>query len=64
MVHSFFGAIIVSFSLAIVRDSDTFFSCPARIEALFVASPASTLSPVRVIDRFSVVLSVFAKSLL
>jgi hypothetical protein len=63
MVHSFFGAITVSFSLTIIRDNDIFSSCPARIEALFIAFLASTLSPVRAIDRFSVVLSASAKSL-
>jgi hypothetical protein len=63
MVYSFFGVIIAFFSLAIIRDSDVFFSYPARIEARFVAFLASTLSSVRAIDRFSAALSASAKSL-
>jgi hypothetical protein len=62
-MHSFFGATAVSFSLAITRDSDTSSSCPARIEAFSVVFPISTLSPVRIVDRFSAVLSASAKSL-
>ena len=63
MIHSFFGAITVSSFLAITRNSDTFFNCPAKIEALFIASPAFTLSPARAVDRFSAVYSVSARSL-
>jgi len=63
MVHSFFGVIIISLSLVIIKDSDTFSSCPARIEAFFIIFLASTLSPARTADRFSAVFSVFAKSL-
>ena len=62
MVHSFFGATVISFSLIIIKDSDTSFSCPAKIEAFFVVSPISTLNPARAIDRFFAVLSAFAKS--
>jgi hypothetical protein len=63
MVYSFLNIIIAFFSLAITRDSDISSSYPARIEALFVASLTSTLSPAKVIDRFSAVLSASAKSL-
>jgi hypothetical protein len=63
MVHSFLSATVVPSSLAITRDSDAFSSYPARIEALSIASPASTLSPARAIDKFSAVLSASAKSL-
>jgi hypothetical protein len=62
MMYSFFGAIITSFSLAITRDSDIFFSCSVRIEALSIIFLASTLSPAKTVDRFSAVLSAFAKS--
>jgi hypothetical protein len=61
-VYSFFDTIIASFSLAITRDSDVFFSCPAKIETLFIAFLALTLSPARAVDRFSAVFSTFAKS--
>jgi hypothetical protein len=64
MVYSFLGAIVISFFLAITRDSDISSNCPARIEALSVAFLISTLSPVKIIDRFSAVLSASAKSLL
>jgi hypothetical protein len=63
IVHSFFGVIIASSFLTITRDSDAFSSCPARIEALSIAFLVSTLSPIRAVDRFSAVLSAFAKSL-
>jgi hypothetical protein len=62
-VHSFFGAIITFSSLVITRDSDVFFNCPAKIEALSVVSLVSTFSPVKAVDRFSAVLSASAKSL-
>ena len=64
IVYSFFGAIIVFFSLAIIRDNDVFFNCPARIEAFSVAFLISTLSPAKAVDRFSAALSAFAKSFL
>jgi hypothetical protein len=64
IVYSFFGVIIVSFSLAITRDSDISFSCPARIEALSVVFSVSTLSPAKAVDRFFAVLSASVKSLL
>jgi hypothetical protein len=63
IIHSLFGAIIASFSLAIIRDSDASSSCPARIETLSVVSPALTLSPARAVDRFSAVFSASARSL-
>jgi hypothetical protein len=64
MVYLFFSATVVFFSLAIIRDSDAFSSCPARIEALSVVFLISTLSPVKAVDRFSAVFSTFAKSFL
>ena len=63
-MYLFFGAIIASFSLIIIRDSDVSFSCPAKIEALSITFPASTLNPARAIDRFFAVLSASAKSFL
>jgi hypothetical protein len=63
-VHSFLGAVIISSSLTITRDKDASSSYPARIEAFFITSPASTLNPAKAIDRFSAVLSVSAKSFL
>ena len=63
-MHSIFNAITASFSLAIIKNKDAFSNCPAKIETLFVAFPASTLSPVRAVDRFSAVLSISAKSLI
>ena len=64
IVYLFFSAVIAFSSLAIIRDSDVFFNCSVRIEAFSVASSVSTLNPVRAVDRFSVVLSAFAKSFL
>jgi hypothetical protein len=63
MMHSFLSVIVISFFLAITKDSDASFSCSAKIETFSVAFLISTLSPARVIDRFSVVLSASAKSL-
>jgi hypothetical protein len=63
MMHSLFGAIITSFSLIIIKDNDTFSSCPAKIETLFIAFSALMLSPAKTVDRFSAVLSTFARSL-
>ena len=64
MVYSFFSIIIIFFSLAIIRDSDAFFSCPARIETLFVVSSASILNSAKAVDRFSAVFLASAKSLI
>jgi hypothetical protein len=63
-MHSFLSAITASFFLAIIRDSDAFSNCPARIEALSVAFPVSTLNPAKAVDKFSAVLSASAKSFL
>jgi hypothetical protein len=63
IVHSFFSIITISSFLVIIRDSDTFFSCPARIEAFSIVSLALTLSSARAVNRFFTVLSVSAKSL-
>jgi hypothetical protein len=62
MVHSLLGTIIASSFLVIIRDSDAFSSYPARIETLFIAFLALTLSPVKAVDRFSAVLSASARS--
>ena len=63
IIYSFFGAIIASFFLAIVRDSDASFNCPARIKTFSIIFPASIFSSVRAIDRFFAALSASAKSL-
>jgi hypothetical protein len=61
-VHSFLNIIIASSFLIITRNSDAFFSYSVKIEILSVAFSASIFSPARAIDRFSAVLSIFAKS--
>jgi hypothetical protein len=63
MIHSLFDAVTAPFSLAITRNNNASSNCSARIEALFIVFPASTLSLVRAVDRFSAVLSASAKSL-
>jgi hypothetical protein len=62
MIHSFFSVIIAFFSLIIIRDKDTFFNCPAKIKVFSVTFLALTLNPVRAVNRFSAILSAFAKS--
>jgi hypothetical protein len=62
MVHSFFSAIIASSSLAITRNKDIFFSCPARIETFFIAFLVFMLILVKAVDRFFAVFSAFVKS--
>ena len=64
IIYSFSGAIIAFFSLIITRNSDAFFSCPARIETPFIVFLISTFSSAKAIDRFSAVFSASAKSLL
>jgi hypothetical protein len=61
MVHLIFNAIIASFSLAIIKDRDTFFSCLVRIEALFIAFLIFRLIFIKAVDRFSAVYSASAK---
>ena len=63
MVYPIFGIITVSSSLAIIKDRDVFFNYPARIEAFSVAFSIFMFNLARVIDRFSAVFSVSAKSL-
>jgi hypothetical protein len=63
MIYSFFDVIIAFFFLSIIRDKDTFFNCPARIETFFIIFPTSTFSPARAVNRFSVIFSTSAKSL-
>jgi hypothetical protein len=63
-MYSLSGAFIVSFFfLNIIRDKNAFFNYSAKIEVLFIISLASTFSPVRAADRFSVIFSASAKSL-
>jgi hypothetical protein len=64
MVHPTLGIIAVSFSLAIIRDRNIFFSYSAKIEALSVAFSAFRLTLVKTIDKFSAVFSASAKSLI
>jgi NADH:ubiquinone oxidoreductase subunit 6 (subunit J) len=63
MVYLIFNAITASFSLAIIRDRDTFFSCPAKIETFSIVSSVFILTSARAIDRFFAVLSASAKFL-
>jgi hypothetical protein len=63
-MHLILDTITASSSLTITKDRDTSFNYPARIETLSVVSSVSILSPVRAIDRFLAVCSVFARSLL
>jgi hypothetical protein len=51
-MHLFFSVIIASFFLAIIRDNDVFFSCPANIEIFFIAFSVFMLNPVKAVDRF------------
>jgi hypothetical protein len=63
MVYLIFNVIAASFSLAIIRNKDIFFSCLARIEALFIVFLISMLTLAKTVDKFSAVFSVSAKSL-
>jgi hypothetical protein len=63
MVYSIFDTIAVSFSLTITKNRDIFFSCPAKIETFSVAFLVFIFNSARAVDRFSAVLSAFAKSL-
>jgi hypothetical protein len=63
MVHSFFNAVITFFFIAITRDKDAFFNYPAKIETLSVVFLILMFNPARIVDRFFVVFSIFAKSL-
>lgn len=62
MVYPIFNVIVTSFSLIIIKDRDTFFSCPAKIETLFIVFLTFKFIPAKAVDRFSAVCSVFAKS--
>jgi hypothetical protein len=62
MIYLILGAIIASSSLTIIRDRNTFFNCPVKIEALSVAFPASKLISIRVVNKFSAVYSAFVRS--
>jgi hypothetical protein len=63
MVYLIFGVTAASFSLAIIRDKNAFFSCSVSIKAFSVAFPVSRLILAKAVDRFFVVLSASAKSL-
>jgi hypothetical protein len=62
-MYSFLGVIIAFSFLDIIKNKDTFFSCPARIETFSITFSALTLSPARAVDKFSAILSASAKSL-
>jgi hypothetical protein len=62
MVHLIFNAITVSSFLIIIRDKNTFFNCPVKIEILSVVFSASMLIPAKAVNRFFAVLSVSARS--
>jgi hypothetical protein len=62
MVYLIFSIIVASSFLVIIRDKNTFFNYLARIEALSIVLLVSTLSLVKVVDRFFAVLSASAKS--
>jgi intracellular septation protein A len=62
MVYLTLSAIAVFFSLTIIRDKDTFFNCPVKIEILFIVFSAFRLIPAKAVDRFSAVCSASARS--
>jgi hypothetical protein len=61
-VYLTFNIIVASSFLTIIRNRDTFSSCPVSIKALSVVFPTFRLILVKIVDRFSAVLSVSAKS--
>ena len=63
MVYLIFSIIVASFSLAIIRDRDTFFNYLVRIEIFSVVSLIFMLIPARAVNRFFAVFLAFAKSL-
>jgi len=63
MVHLTLGTIIASFFLVIIKNRNVFFSCPAKIEVLFIVFPVFMLNLAKAVDRFFAVLSASAKSL-
>jgi hypothetical protein len=62
IIYFILDIIAASSSLAIIKDRDTFFSCPARIKALSIAFLVFRLIPARAVDRFLAVYLIFAKS--
>ena len=64
MVYLILNTIATSSFLTIIKNRDTSFNYPARIEALSVISPAFMLNSARAVDRFSAVYSASARSLL
>jgi hypothetical protein len=62
-MYSTFNIIAASFSLAIIKDRDTFFSYPAKIETLSIIFSISRLISAKTVDRFLTVLSASARSL-
>jgi hypothetical protein len=63
IIYLFFNVITASFSLIIIKNKDIFFSCPAKIETLFVIFLVLTFSPAKAVDRFSAIFSTSVKSL-
>jgi hypothetical protein len=63
-MYLLFDALITSFSLSIIRDKNTFFSYLIKIETLFITFSVSTFNSTKITDKFSVVFSVFVKSLI
>jgi hypothetical protein len=62
-MHLTLNIIIASSSLTITSDKNISSSCPAKIEALFIAFPVFRLSLAKAVDRFFAVFSTFTKSL-
>jgi uncharacterized membrane protein YjjP (DUF1212 family) len=61
-VYLILGAIIVSFSLTIIRDRDIFSNCSAKIEALSVVFLVFRLIFIKAVVRFSAVYLASVKS--
>jgi hypothetical protein len=64
MIYSLSDIPVIFSLLNSIRDNDTFFSCPVKIEARSITSPASTLNLVRIADRFSAIFSASSRSLI
>jgi hypothetical protein len=62
MIHPTFDAFTAFSSLTITKDRDVSSNYPAKIEALSVVFSAFRLIPAKVIDKFSAVYSVSARS--
>jgi hypothetical protein len=62
MVYPTLSIIAVSSSLAITKNRDVSFNCPAKIDAFSVVFPVFRLTPVKAVDRFSAVYSALTNS--